>query len=87
MSVRLEKCSNVFCARPYEVEHFSKSFSQGLQSGVIECPHCGNVTASNPALVYISRPLPEVLERWPEMDFTYESCSVVMLGKPSPIGA
>jgi hypothetical protein len=76
MSVRLEKCSSAFCGRPYEVEHFSKCFSQGMPSGMIECPHCGQVTAANPALVYISRPLPEAMERWPEKDFTPESSSM-----------
>lgn len=84
MSVRLEKCSNVFCGRPYEVEHFSKCFSQGLLSGVIECPHCGNLTAANPALVYISRPLPEALERWPEKDFTPESGDTAVRNHPLP---
>lgn len=84
MSVRLEKCSNVFCKRPYEVEHFSKSFSQGLPSGIIECPHCGSTTASNPTLVYISRPLPEALERWPETDFTPESSRVAIQPKALP---
>lgn len=71
MSVHLERCSNALCRRLYEVEHFSPCFARTvMRTGVIECPHCGATVSAKPSLVYATRAVPALWERWPEVDLT-----------------
>jgi len=71
MSVHLERCSNALCRRLYEVEHFSPCFgSRGMRVGVIECPHCAATVSAKASLVYVSRAVPKLWDRWLDEDFS-----------------
>lgn len=55
--MKVRRCLNETCARPFQINEFTGIFSIPGERGKVICPHCGNEYVDDPDCLYMTHPL------------------------------
>jgi hypothetical protein len=55
--MKVSRCLDEACGRPFQINEFTGIFSIPGERGKVMCPHCGHEYFDNPDTLYMTHPL------------------------------